>query len=90
MQSTNDIKKIVKRNNRKIRLMEEGKMEQNRFKSKVLWVTLANNFLMLLGNWGLFDKIGIEQDLIKQSIYFIIFTLVSFGIINSPTNKGEL
>ena len=65
-------------------------MEQNRFKSKVLWVTLANNFLMLLGNWGLFDRIGIEQDLIKQSIYFIIFALESFGIINSPTNKGEL
>lgn len=65
-------------------------MKQNRFRSKVLWITLSGALLMLLGNWGVYDKIGIEQDLIKQSIDFLLLILVSFGIINSPDNKGEL
>ena len=88
MKNKNNIRKIVK-NNIKM-LMEEDIMKQNRFKSKVLWVTLISALLLLLGNWGLYEKIGIEQELIKQTVDFILLCLTGFGIINSPDNKGEL
>lgn len=62
---------------------------QNRFKSKVLWVTLTSALLLLLGEWGLYEVIGIKQELIQKTIDFILLCLTSFGIINSPTNKNS-
>ena len=88
MKNKNNMRSIIK-NNKKM-LMEEDIMKQNRFKSKVLWVTLISALLLLLGNWGLYEKIGIEQELIKQTVDFILLCLTGFGIINSPDNKGEL
>ena len=63
---------------------------QNRLKSKVLWVTLSSALLLLLGEWGLYETIGIKQDTIQKSIDFVLLCLTSFGIINNPTNKENL
>ena len=65
-------------------------MKQNRFKSKVLWVTLASALVLLLGEWGLYEKIGITQQVFQHTIDFILLALVGFGIINSPDNKDSL
>lgn len=64
--------------------------KQNRFKSKVLWVTLTTALLLLLGEWGLYEAIGIKQETIQHTIDFILLCLTGFGIINSPDNKGTL
>ena len=68
----------------------EDIMNQNRFKSKVLWVTLASALLLLLGEWGLYEVIGIKQELMQHTIDFILLCLTAFGIINSPDNKNFL
>lgn len=59
---------------------------QSRLKSKVTWVTVTSALLLLLGNLGIFEKIGIEESAIKGVIDFVLFGLVSFGILNNPTD----
>lgn len=63
---------------------------QNRFKSKVLWVTLTSALLLLLGEWGLYEVIGIKQEVIQHTIDFILLCLTGFGILNSPDNRNAL
>lgn len=63
---------------------------QNRFKSKVLWSTIASALLLLLGEWGLYEAVGIEQELIQHTIDFILLCLVGFGIINNPSDKNNI
>ncbi|MGD9152457.1 MAG: hypothetical protein PVG30_02210 [Gammaproteobacteria bacterium] len=65
-------------------------MTQNRLKSKVLRGALASALLLLLGEWGLYEAIGIKQEVIRHTIDFILLCLTAFGIINSPDNKGTL
>lgn len=63
---------------------------QNRLKSKVLRGALASALLLLLGEWGLYEAIGIKQEVIRHTIDFILLCLTAFGIINSPDNKNTL
>jgi uncharacterized membrane protein len=63
---------------------------QNRLKSKVLWIGLTSALLLLLGEWGLYETIGIKQEVIQHTIDFILLVLTGFGIINSPDNKNTL
>jgi uncharacterized membrane protein len=65
-------------------------MTQNRLKSKVLWIGLTSALLLLLGEWGLYEMIGIKQEVIQHTIDFILLCLTGFGVINSPDNKGTL
>jgi uncharacterized membrane protein len=65
-------------------------MYQNKFKSKFLRVTLTSALLLLLGEWGLYEAIGIKQEVIRHTIDFILLCLTAFGVINSPDNKGTL
>jgi uncharacterized membrane protein len=64
--------------------------KQSRWKSKVLWVSLSSALLLLLGEWGMYEKIGIEQELIQHTIDFILLVLVALGVINSPDSKNTL
>lgn len=63
---------------------------QSRLKSKVLWVGLTSALLLLLGEWGLYETIGIKQDLIQHTMDFVFLCLTGFGVINSPDNKDSL
>lgn len=63
---------------------------QNRLKSRVLWGALASALLLLLGEWGLYEIIGIKQEALQHTIDFILLCLTAFGIINSPDNKNTL
>lgn len=63
---------------------------QSRLKSKVLWVGLTSALLLLLGEWGLYETIGIKQEALQHTIDFILLCLTAFGIINSPDNKNTL
>lgn len=63
---------------------------QSRLKSKVLWASLASALLLLLGEWGLYETIGIKQEVIQHTIDFALLCLTGFGVINSPDNKNSL
>lgn len=65
-------------------------MEQNRLRSKVLWVSVTALIVGLIGDWGLYSIIGIEQELIQKTITGIITIAGLFGVINDPTNKDGL
>lgn len=59
---------------------------QNRLKSRVVWSTLAAAALMVAGEIGLYEKIGIEKQSIQSIIDFVLLACTSFGILNDPTN----
>ncbi len=60
-------------------------MQQNRFKSYVLWVAVAG----LIG-MGLID-LGIVEDLTKYDAYIekVLYIAILLGIINNPTEKKK-
>jgi len=61
------------------------KPNQNRFKSKVLWVSLAGAIVSFLVGSGIID-LGLA-DSITDLINLIALGLVAFGILNDPTNQ---
>lgn len=62
-------------------------MEQNRFKSWAAWVALFAVLGFVLGNWGLFDKIGLTDETWKTLTELILAALAAFGILNNPTDR---
>jgi uncharacterized membrane protein len=59
---------------------------QNRWKSKIVWAAILATLLTLLGNLGLYDAIGITQDVLQHVIDAVLAALVAFGVLNNPTN----
>jgi hypothetical protein len=53
-------------------------------------VTVDINQIRGLYQRGLYKMIGIKQEVIQHTIDFILLLLTSFGVINSPDNKGTL
>lgn len=65
-------------------------MEQNRLQSKVLWVAIFAVVGFVLGNWGLYDKLGMTSESYKQLVDLLLAALAAFGIFNNPVNKTGL
>lgn len=63
-------------------------MEQSRFKSPIVWASVLTTLLALLGEWGVYEKIGIERQLIQSTIDFVLLGFTTFGVLNNPT-KGD-
>lgn len=68
-------------------LEEINKSGQNRFKSKVLWVSIVSLLLMILGHLGIYEKIGIDKTVFQGIFDLIFLVLGGFGIFNNPTDK---
>ena len=60
-------------------------MEQNRFRSPVLWTTVVTLILGLLMQLGIIGDAQNEQ--IMQIVGTVLELLAIFGILNNPTNK---
>lgn len=60
-------------------------MNQNRFKSPVLWTAIAALIFFITKNWIGFDIPGWDT-----FVNLVITVLVAFGVINNPTNKDSL
>lgn len=65
--------------------MDLGKQE--RFKSKAMWASILGMLVLLIGNLGLYDVIGIDENALKNIIDIILSILVTFGILNNPTDS---
>lgn len=63
---------------------------QNRFKSKVVWVTIVSLVILIGGNYGLWDKIGMTSETFQTAANLVLSVLVALGIINNPTDSENL
>ena len=60
-------------------------MNQNRFKSKILWIGIATQILSLLIALDVID-VGVSEA-IEKVILSLCEIFVAFGILNNPTNS---
>lgn len=60
---------------------------QNRLKSKVLWVAVAALIAFILGNYGLYEAIGLDEESFQHMVELILAVAIAFGIINNPEDK---
>lgn len=65
-------------------------MEQNRFRSWALWVSVMGAVWIILSAFGLTEKIGIEESTFKTVLDALGTILIGFGIVNNPTDKKNL
>lgn len=62
-------------------------MEQNRFKSWALWVSVAGALWVIASAFGLTEKIGIEKGQFDTLLDCVGTILIGFGIMNNPKDK---
>lgn len=62
-------------------------MEQNRYKSWALWLSVAGAVWVILSAFGVTDKIGIDLAGWNKLVDAIGSILIVFGICNNPTDK---
>ena len=63
-------------------------MEQNRFKSPVVWAAVVAQILTIL---IVLDVITVaQQETINQVVAAVLQLLIAFGVINNPTTKDKL
>jgi len=65
----------------------EQSVKQNRFKSWAAWVALFALLGFILGNWGLFDTLGLTDETWKTLTGLILAAGAAFGILNNPTDR---
>lgn len=63
-------------------------MEQNRFKSPVLWASLAAQLLSMLVLLGVIDT-GMSEA-IDGVVGAVLQLLAAFGVLNNPTNASGM
>ena len=64
-------------------------MQQNRFKSWALWLSVAGALWTILSAFGIVQKIGIEESTYKTVLDAVGAILIAFGIVNNPTDKSN-
>jgi uncharacterized membrane protein len=64
------------------------RIAQDRLKSPVLWMGIASIVILLMGNYGLWDAIGMSEPIFRQLVDLILVVLAGFGIVNDPTNAA--
>ena len=62
-------------------------MEQNRFRSWALWVSVAGALWVIASAFGLPEKAGITESTFTRILDAVGSILIAFGICNNPTDK---
>ena len=62
-------------------------MTQNRWKSKIVWTTLIALIVLLGGNYGLWNAIGMTSETFQTAANLVLSILITLGIINNPTDS---
>ncbi|HYE12264.1 MAG TPA: holin [Patescibacteria group bacterium] len=62
---------------------------QNRFKSKVGWLAIAALVGFILGNYGLYDVVGLTNESYQMLVDLIFAMLTAFGVWNNPADKDN-
>ena len=67
--------------------MKGDNMEQNRFKSPVVWAAVVAQILTVL---IVLDVINVaQQETINQVVAAVLQLLIAFGVINNPTAQDK-
>lgn len=61
-------------------------MEQNRFKSWALWLSVAGALWVIASAFELPQKIGIDENTYTRILDAVGSILIAFGICNNPTD----
>jgi uncharacterized membrane protein len=64
-------------------------MTQNRFRSKVAWLAVVALLGFVLGNYGLYDAIGMTNESFKTLVDLAFAALTTFGVFNNPTDASN-
>ena len=62
-------------------------MNQNRFKSWALWLSVAGAVWVILSAFGLPERWGITNDMWNTVLNAVGSILIAFGVLNNPTDK---
>ena len=65
-------------------------MEQNRFKSWALWLSVLGAGWTILSAFGIPEKIGLTEQVFKTVLDAVGAILIAFGIVNNPTVSDRL
>ena len=77
-------------NNENWKIIEQKEhVEQNRFRSWALWLSVIGAIWTILNAFGLPEKWGIPETTFKTVVDAIGVILIGFGICNDPTNKAN-
>lgn len=61
---------------------------QEKWRSKVLWLTIASAIAMLMTNYGLWDAVGMTNEFFTNFVNVVLLAFTILGIVNNP-NDGE-
>jgi uncharacterized membrane protein len=64
-------------------------MTQSRWKSKVLWTTLIALIVLVGGNYGLWDAIGMTSETFQAAADLILAAAITLGLINNPSDAEK-
>jgi uncharacterized membrane protein len=64
-------------------------MKQDRFKSKAAWLSVFSIIAFLLGNYGLYDAIGMTSETFQRFADLLFVALTAFGVFNNPTDADN-
>jgi uncharacterized membrane protein len=60
---------------------------QNRLRSKGAWIAIAALVGFLLGNYGLYDAIGLTNESYQMMVDLVLGVAVALGVFNNPTDS---
>ena len=63
---------------------------QSRWSSKIVWTTMIALVVLIGGNYGLWDYIGMTSEVFQQAANLVLTVLVAVGIVNNPTTSASL
>lgn len=64
-------------------------MKQNRWNSKIVWMSITAVVVLLMNNYGLWTLIGMEETVFTELVNIVLGILVMVGVLNNPTEKQE-
>lgn len=62
-------------------------MKQNRFKSWALWLSVLGGLWVVGATFGLWEYIGITDEVFHTVTNAVGSILIAFGIVNNPTDQ---
>lgn len=62
---------------------------QNRLRSKAAWAAFLALIGFALGNWGLYDKIGLTSESWQTFVDLLLVAVGAFGVWNDPTSAAK-
>ena len=63
---------------------------QNRFKSKVFWAGIVSIIVLVGGNYGLWNAIGMTSETFQALANLIFGALGALGVLNNPTDSNGI